>query len=219
MQAIKNSMMMPALLLLGAALAVRPAQAAIGIGPLAGANISNADINGHTTSSIAGWAVGGRVEMGLNPLFGLLFDPQLVQSGSNFDVTGSTRKPRFILAEVPLLLDIHLSALNMGVYGFAGPDLIFVTHASGNVGAIDDLQDGDAKALALAGQIGAGLAFGVTPFMAVTADARYVHGFTDLLNGAKGDLENWRNRDVLLNVGVVFHSPSLSVLGGGGQAF
>ena len=59
----------------------------------------------------------------------------------------------------------------------------------------------------------------MAPSIDLTADARYSHGLTNLLSGAKGDLETWRTRDVRLNVGVLLHTPRMGALFRPGNAF
>lgn len=197
--------------LLGGFLAVKPAAAAWGIGPLGGANISNADIGGGTTRSITGWAFGARLEMGTMPFLSVMLDPMLVQSGAEFDASGPdvSGKGEFVFLEVPLLLTARLNLAQVGLYGFLGPNLVLTTDAGGSFTEPDDLDRDDVSALGLAGQIGAGLAMGIAPSIEISADARYSHGFTDMLDGAQGDIRNWRNRDVRLTLGVLLHAPRL----------
>jgi hypothetical protein len=203
------------------ALAVRRAEALWGVGPLGGANMANADVDGHDTHSIAGWAFGARLEMGMNPILGLMFDPMLIQNGAKFDASGNAvpGRGKFVNLELPVLLNARLNLGSLGVYGFLGPDLVLNTDAQGNVVSENDLRHTDMSPMGLAGQIGAGLAMGVAPFIDVTADARYSHGFTDMLDGAKGDIQNWRTRDVRLNLGVLLHTPHWSSLMRSGNAF
>jgi Outer membrane protein beta-barrel domain len=181
-----------------------------GLGPLAGLNLANADVKGRDTHSITGWAFGGRVEMGmLLPFLGVMVDPMLVESGVDFDADGNAipGRGRFVNLEVPLLLKARLGLAGLGVYAFLGPDLVFNTNASGHVVASDDLGNSDVQRTGLAGQVGGGIDFGLAPLVSLTADARYSHGFTNLLSGAKGDVKEWRNRDVRLTLGLLLHSP------------
>jgi hypothetical protein len=191
------------------------------LGPLGGANISNADIDGREAKSVTSWDVGARLQMGVAPILSIMFDPMLVQSRTDFNTANGTIEGRgdFVSLDVPTLLNARLTLLNLGVYGFIGPDFIFTTDASGNLQAADDLSREDVNPVVLAGQVGAGLAVGVAPFIDLTADARYTHGFTDLLAGARGDIRNWRNQDVRLNLGVLLHTPHMGALFGSGNAF
>ncbi len=133
----------------------------------------------------------------------------LVKSGAEFTSSGPgvSGHGDFILLEVPALLNVRLSLLNLGVYGFAGPDLIFITDATGSLTSAGDLRKSQVKSTSLAGDVGAGVAVGLAPFIELSADARYVHGFTNMLEHTIGDVENWRTRDVRLTVGVLLHSP------------
>ena len=212
----------PALLLLSllAFPAVRSAHAMWALGPLGGANISNPDVAGRDTRAVTDWDVGARLQMGVAPILSVMFDPMLVQSRTNFNTTTAVEgRGDFISVDVPALLNARLSLLNLGVYGFIGPDFIFTTDASGNLQSQGDLSRNDLNPMVLAGQVGAGLAVGVAPFIDLTADARYTQGFTDLLSGAKGDINNWRTQDVRLNLGVLLHTPHMGALFGSGNAF
>ncbi len=191
--------------------AVKPAMAEWGIGPLGGANVSNAAVDGHSTKSVTGWAVGARLEMGMAPILSLMLDPMLVQTGARFDVTDGSGDGmgRFTSMEIPMLLSAKVRLLNLGVYGFLGPDLVFNTDAGSNHSEENDLESSAMNPVAFSGQIGAGVSMGVAPSIDITADARYSHGFTDLVDGAKGDVDNWRTRDVRLNLGVLLHTAKL----------
>ncbi|MDB5106741.1 MAG: hypothetical protein JWP91_4430 [Fibrobacteres bacterium] len=210
-----------ALCILASLAAVHQAHAEWGIGPLGGANLANAEVDGHSTSSVTGWALGARLEMGMMPILSLMFDPMLVQSGAQFDNSGAPvdGRGKFVAMEVPMLLNAKVKLMNVGVYGFMGPDLVINTDAGGNVSRQNDLGQGDLAPVGLAGQVGAGVAMGVAPFIDVTADARYSHGFTDLLDGAKGDVEHWKSRDVRLNLGVLLHTDHWRNLRTGGSAY
>lgn len=196
------------------ALALSPAMAEWGIGPLGGANVSNAAVDGHSTRSVTGWAVGARLEMGMAPILSLMFDPMLVRNGARFDATDGSGygMGRYTSVEIPMLLNAKVRLFNIGVYGFMGPDLVFNTDAGSNHSERNDLEGSAVNPVAFAGQVGAGVSMRVAPSIDITADARYSHGFTDLVDGAKGDVENWRNRDVRLNLGVLLHSAKLKGL-------
>lgn len=200
---------------------VLPVHAVWGVGPLGGANISNADVDGRDAKSVTSWDFGARLQMGVAPILSLMLDPMLVQSRNDFNATTGTFEGRgnFVSLDVPTLLNARLTLLNLGVYGFIGPDFIFTTDANGNLESQGDLSRSDVNPVVLAGQVGAGMAFGVAPFIDLTADARYTHGFTDLINGARGDIRNWRNQDVRLNLGVLLHTPHMGALFGSGSAF
>jgi hypothetical protein len=199
--------------------AARTAHATWALGPLGGANISNADIDGREAKSVAGWDVGARLQMGVAPILSIMFDPMLVQSRTDFDASTVDGRGDFVSLDVPALLNARISLLNLGVYGFIGPDFVFITGARGNLESENDLSKDDVNPMVLAGQVGAGLAVGVAPFIDLTADARYTHGFTDLIEGARGDIEHWRSQDVRLNLGVLLHTPRMGALFRPGNAF
>ncbi|MEO6094576.1 MAG: outer membrane beta-barrel protein [Fibrobacteria bacterium] len=189
-------------LLLGV-LGAAPAMAGWGIGPLVGMNLANPDVEDHKVKTVTGWAFGARIESGMLPFLSVMLDPMLVKTGAEFDATATepSGEGEFTSLEIPVLLKAKLQLLNVGVYGFLGPDLFFNTDASGRVSS------SDASSVGLAGQVGAGALLAVAPLIHLTLDARYSHGFTDLLDGAKGDVKHWRSRDVRLTLGLLFHSP------------
>ncbi len=198
---------------------VRSAHAGWALGPLGGANISNADIDGRQAKAVTSWDVGARLQMGVAPILSIMFDPMLVQSRTDFDASTVDGRGDFVSLDVPALLNARINLLKLGVYGFIGPDFVFVTGARGNLETQDDLNKDDVNPMVLAGQVGAGLAVGVAPFIDLTADARYTHGFTDLIDGARGDIEHWRSRDVRLNLGILLHTPRMGALFRPGNAF
>jgi len=190
------------ILLLSVTVAI-PARADWGIGPLVGMNLANPDVEDHEIKTVTGWAFGARIESGMLPFLSLMLDPMLVKTGAEFDASATepSGEGEFTSLEIPVLLKAKLQLLNVGVYGFLGPDIFFNTDASGRVSS------SDASSMGLAGQVGAGALLAVAPLIHLTLDARYSHGFTDLLDGAKGDVKHWRTRDVRLTLGLLFHSP------------
>jgi hypothetical protein len=216
MRIIPSAMLMLSVLAFPAA---RAAHATWALGPLGGANISNADIDGREARSVTSWDVGARLQMGVAPILSIMFDPMLVQSRTDFDASTVEGRGDFVSLDVPALLNARISLLNLGVYGFIGPDFVFITGARGNLESENDLSQEDVNPMVLAGQVGAGLAVGVAPFIDLTADARYTHGFTDLIEGARGDIAHWRNQDVRLNLGVLLHTPRMGALFRPGNAF
>ena len=207
MQANKNpAILFLTLTLMTLAATARKADAG-GIGPLAGANFANADVDGRNTRSITGWAIGARLETGILPFLKVMVDPMFLQDGAEFDADGTSGsgRGRFTNLEVPLLLTPHLGLGGLGLYAFMGPDLVFNTSSSGHVASDNDLNSGVSK-VGLSGQVGAGISLNIAPTLDLTADARYSHGFTDLLDGAKGDVHHWRSRDVRLTAGLLFHA-------------
>ncbi|GEM_PF-4668733 len=198
-----NAMKMLRILTMTAALAAPTAMAGWGIGPLVGMNLANPDVDGRGSKSITGWAFGARLETGMLPFLSLMFDPMLVKTGAQFDAssTDASGEGDFVALEIPALLKAQIKILNLGVYGFLGPDLVINTQASGKV------TQSEAASAGFAGQVGAGVLIGIAPFVDLTADARYSHGFTDLIDGAKGDIKHWRSRDTRLTLGVLLHTP------------
>jgi hypothetical protein len=197
---------------LAAALLSLSAQASLldahrwGFGPVAGINVAGADLGGPEDRTIPGWAFGGRVEMDMNRMLTLSTDPMFIRHGVEFSPSGQSGDGRaqFYLVEVPLFLKARASLFNLGVYAFAGPSASFLWDASGRMAEGRNL-NGEAAWGDWSGDIGFGSAFAVAPLVEVTADARYSHGFTDLLENGVGEVDYWRSRDVRLVLGVMLH--------------
>lgn len=180
-----------------------------GFGPVAGVNMSGADLGGPQDQGIMGWALGGRVELGMNRLLSLSTDPMLVRTGAEFEPESGgdpfSARGQFYMVEVPMFLKARMSLFNVGLYAFAGPNATILYGASGQLDRNRPLNGNDASWGGLSGDIGAGTAFGVAPLVEITADARYSHGFTDMLNQGIGDVDYWRSRDLRLVLGVMLH--------------
>lgn len=217
---VSKTVLLPHCLLL-LTLAARPVSAEWALGPLGGANLSQSENGEPESRSVNGWAVGARLQMGMMPFLSLMFDPMLVQTPAHFATASQQVDGRgdFVFLEVPVLLNARLDVANLGLFGFIGPNFQVNTDARGNMQSEADVTRDDMAPVGLAGQVGAGMAFGVAPFIDLTADARYSHGFTNLLAGAKADLETWRTRDVRINVGVLLHTPRMGALFRPGSAF
>lgn len=203
------------------ALASSPVSAGWALGPLGGANLSSSENGEMDARTLSGWAVGARVQMGMAPLLSLMVDPMLVQTPTRFESAspGVDGRGDFVFLDVPVLLNARIDVLNLGIFGFIGPDIQINADAQGSVQSKSDVSHDDVVPVGLAGQVGGGFAIGVAPHIDLTADARYSHGFTNLLAGAKGDLDTWRTRDVRLNLGILLHTPRMGALFRPGNAF
>jgi hypothetical protein len=180
-----------------------------GFGPLAGVNLSNADLEGPDDRGIVGWALGGRLELGVNRLLSVNTDPMLIRHGAEFDPSPDAgnfeARGQFYMVEIPMFLKARASLFNLGVHAFAGPSASFLWDASGQLDQEHSLNGTDASMVGLSGDIGVGSSFEVAPRLEVTADARYSHGFTDLLEQGVGEVGAWRTRDLRLVLGVILH--------------
>lgn len=178
-----------------------------GYGPLGGVNFSGADLGGPDDRGILGWALGGRVEMDVNRTLSLATDPMFIRSGAEFDPEDESFEARgqFYTVEVPLLLKARTTVANVGLYAFAGPSTSLVWGASGQLDDGRTIEPSDTNWGGVNGDIGFGSSFTVAPRIDITADARYSHAFTDLLEGGVGEVESWRPRDMRLMLGVLLH--------------
>lgn len=176
-----------------------------GYGPLAGVNFSGADLGGPEDRGIAGWAFGGRVQMDMTHILSVATDPMFIRTGAEFDPDGESFEARgqFYLVEVPMFLKARMDFYNVGLYAFAGPNATLLWDASGQLENGHHLDNSDANWGAVSGDIGVGSSFAVAPRLDLTADARYSHAFTDLLDTGVGEVDSWRSRDVRLVLGVL----------------
>ena len=200
------------------ALAWRPTAAAWGLGPLGGANLSSSENGDMDARTLTGWAVGARLQMGMAPFLSLMFNPMLVQT-PHFESASPAVDGRgdFVFLEVPVLLNARVDIFNLGLFGFIGPNVQINTDANGNVQPLRPHPGGYGLSASRARwEPDWPLAW---PPASISPDARYSHGLTNLLSGAKGDLETWRTRDVRLNVGVLLHTPRMGALFRPGNAF
>jgi hypothetical protein len=178
-----------------------------GFGPLAGVNVSGADLGGPEDRGIMGWAIGGRVDYGMNRLLSLSTDPMFIRTGAEWDPAGESFEARgqFYRLEVPMFLKARMDIFNLGVYAFAGPNATFLWGASGQLDDGNAIDDSETSWGGVSGDIGIGSAFAVAPLVDVTADARYSHGLTDMLEAGAGEVDRWENRDVRVVLGVLLH--------------
>jgi hypothetical protein len=178
-----------------------------GLGPLAGVNLSGADLGGPEDRGIMGWAIGGRVDYGMNRLLSLSTDPMFTRTGAEWDPVGESFEARgqFYRVEVPMFLKARMDIFNLGVYAFAGPNATFLWGASGQLDEANTIDPSETSWGGVSGDIGIGSAFAVAPLVDVTADARYSHGLTDMLETGAGEVNHWQNRDVRVVLGVLLH--------------
>lgn len=178
-----------------------------GFGPLAGVNVAGADLGGPEDRGIMGWAIGGRVDYGMNRLLSLSTDPMFIRTGAEWNPAdqGFEARGQFYRVEVPMFLKARVDLFNLGFYAFAGPNASFLWGASGQLDNGHALDNGEAAWGGVSGDIGIGSAFAVAPLLDVTADARYSHGLTDMLQSGAGEVERWQSRDVRVVLGVLLH--------------
>lgn len=203
------------------------AQPNIGIGAKAGINIANASYNpdlpaGFTKSSRTGFMFGGVVEIGLaGPLY-IQAEPLYVQKGSVVEgtigvdpftlqpVTGKSTTKVGVF-EIPILLKAKFPAGPLKPYVFAGPSIGFLLAATETEEAQGQSTDVDIKDQLSSTDIGllfgAGAEFKVAPLVALTLDARYSLGLTDLSKTVPGEVahRSIKTTGIQILVGVLFH--------------
>jgi hypothetical protein len=195
-----------ALLFLGAL--PRHAEAlSFGVGPKLGANFGSAEIDDvNDVESRTGLAVGAMAEFGVTSPFSLVLEPMYLQRGARFDVLGGTARGDFNYLEVPILAKAKFGSLNTAhAYLFLGPSLGFLMSSEGRyAGFTDDFED-QVGSFAVSGEVGVGAAYKLRPYTYLSADVRYAHGFTDVLDEDIVAIDSWNHRDVRLMLGLLIH--------------
>ncbi len=204
------------------------AQPNIGIGAKVGLNIANASFSpdlpaGITKSTRMGFMFGGVVEIGFAGPLSIQAEPMYVQKGNvvegplfvdqttGFPVTGKNTS-KLALFEVPILLKAKFPAGPVKPYVFAGPSIGFILSAT----ETDEPQgfpstDTDIKSTLNSTDFGlvfgAGAEFKVAPLVALTLDARYSLGLTDLSKGVPGEVTHTsvKTTGIQILAGVLFH--------------
>lgn len=170
----------------------------LGLGVEAGLNFSNFDVEGAEvdTESVTGLRVGGVLRLGMGSLFGLQSGLYYAERGTETpieDVTDGEFSLNYF--EVPLFLTLTIptgpSPITPRIY--AGPQVAFET--SCEVSAADvsvDCDDGDffeRESTEFSGAVGVGVDLDAGPG-ALTVDARYVRGFTDIDSTDDAEVKN-----------------------------
>lgn len=202
---LKSLLPTAACLLLAGAI---PATAlSFGLGPKLGANLSGADIDGGTDEKrMTGLAVGGMAEFGVTSPFSLVLEPMYLQRGADFEVGGISADGEFSYFEVPLLAKAKFGSLSTAhAYVFAGPSMGIKTSAEGSFAGFTGDFDDETSDLVFSGDIGGGAAFRLRPFVYLSADVRYSHGFSNAFEDEIGSLESWHHRDIRLMAGLLIH--------------
>lgn len=185
-----------------------PASAlSFGLGPKLGANFSGAAIDGGTDEErMTGLAVGGMAEFGVTRPFSLVLEPMYLQRGSEFEAGGIAAEGEFGYFEIPLLAKAKFGSLSTAhAYLFLGPSMGIKTSAEGSWGGFSGDFDDETSDIVFSGDIGGGAAFRLRPFVYLSADLRYSHGFSDAFEDPIGSLDSWHHRDIRLTAGLLIH--------------
>lgn len=198
------------------------AQSSISLGVRGGlnfANITGKDLPPEVEKSYRTvFGIGGVGEIGLSDLIFLQVEPRYIQKGANFkasetisDITithSSTGK--FNYFEIPVSLKYKIDVGVFKPYLFTGPTVSFLLSAEleeinfEGRKKNEDIKD-ETKLIEFSMDIGAGVAYEISPTISLTGDIRYTLGLT---NNAKSsnpaDDRNWKSRDVKLFVGLLF---------------
>lgn len=112
--------------------------------------------------------------------------------------------------EIPLDLKIGFGGSALQVYLIAGTNVgtvLSATHTRLGEATPEPMQDASSFTASL--EAGGGIAYSLSPGVAVTADARYSYGLIDQTNGASNPLDraSWTPRDLSITGGLLFRLP------------
>lgn len=180
----------------------------MGVGPLGGLNLGNAEVEDYDDiSNRTGFAAGVRLELGVTAPYSLLLEPTYVQKGARFKGDGifsdTDVEGDLDYLEIPLLLKAKFGAIKSHAYVFAGPSLGINLSADGEFGILN--VDPEAATMVFSGEGGVGGAFQIAQYVFLSGDVRYSYGFTNALDEDVGDIESWKNRDIRFMLGLLFH--------------
>jgi len=183
----------------------------IGVGPIGGWNLGNADVSNHSnTTNRNGLALGAVGELGVTSPFSLMLEPMYVQKGARFNVSAgpfgavSTRGD-LDYVEIPLLVKAKFGALAAHAYVFLGPSLGINVNSKGSFGSFSDTFKDQTNSTTFSGDAGVGGAVRMVDYVYLFGDARYSYGFTNALKSSVGDIDSWKSRDIRLMLGLLVH--------------
>lgn len=199
----------PVRYLLAAGLVLAPVTASalsFGVGPVGGINFGNAGVENHdNTDGRQGLALGARAEFGVTSPYSLLVEGMYVQKGARFDVLGVTTRGDFDYVEIPILLKAKFGSRKSHAFAYLGPSIGINVDTEGKIGSLTGDFEDESASVVYSGDVGIGGEFQVIPYIFLSADVRYSHGFSNALDNSVGDIDSWKSRDIRALVGILFH--------------
>lgn len=174
----------------------------LGLGVEAGLNFADFDVDDASvdTESVTGLRFGGVLRLGMGSLFGLQSGLYYAERGTETSIE-EIENAEFELKyfEVPLFLTLSIPTGPVPITPrvYAGPQVAFetsceVSATDGGVSVSTDCDDGDffeRESTEFSGAVGVGIDLDAGPG-ALTVDARYVRGLTDIDSTDNSDVKN-----------------------------
>lgn len=184
-----------ALTLLTLAPALVAAQSRVSVKAGLSYNVSSDDGLAPGATQRSGFTIGIGVVSGGPVGFGV--EALYAQRGFTSSVLGSSRRLDYL--DIPFYVRLIAPLGEIAPFAYVGPQVSFELRCDGNGGNCPD--SGRPKST-FAGVIGGGLRF-ATP-RALSLEARYVYGLTDLKLGTVGSTSSYKSRSLLLLAGIGF---------------
>ncbi len=179
-----------------------------GMGPIGGINFANADITEGEAEGHLGWAAGLSAEFGFGKPISLAIQPMYVTRGSDFTITPDeveiTGRPRLTYLSLPVLFKLKFGNPDAFGFVFAGPNFAYNLTVEADFDEVTEDFESALAPLDMGVDVGAGFSFRVAPTVLLGLDARYTHGFIDLLEDEVPGLGGIQTRDIKILASLVF---------------
>jgi hypothetical protein len=199
------------------------AQFGFKIGPKAGINLANLSFDpdlqsGVDKSSRLGFKFGAAAELGFSPMFAVQIEPMYAQKGAELEfdaqdpntgqVIKGTQDLKLAFIEIPILFKVKFSAGSITPYVFAGPNIGILLSSDIEQEIAGQTAEADIKdqtsSIDFVIDFGAGIGFAVGPGVALTFDARYALGLTDLNDDPQAGNQTIKSSGIQILVGAMF---------------
>ena len=164
-------------------------------GGLSWNNVSNSGVLPGELQQHTGFAIGLGLGTTGTP-FSLGIEGLYAQRGLDSDTPGD--EVRFAYVDVPAYLRLAIPTSALAPYAYAGPQISF--EVSCEVGGVEC--GGDRQTIGYAAVIGAGLRLGHEG--ALSFEARYIYGLSDLSWSTVTDADSYRTRSFMILAGLGF---------------
>jgi len=133
-------------------------------------------------------------------VIGLGVEGLFAQRGLRSDQSISVAQTKLDYIDIPAYLKVYIPTPGVRPYAYVGPQVSFEVRCHRANGS-DCVPDPDRRKTNYAGVIGGGLRLGSNK-LAVTIDARYVYGLTDLKLSTVTSSESYKHRTFMLMLGI-----------------
>ncbi|MDQ3002334.1 MAG: PorT family protein [Fibrobacterota bacterium] len=178
-----------------------------GVGIFAGPINNFPELEGVEVESRLGGAVGIIAEWGVHGNYSLALEPMVAWRGPSI-TSGAGYEPDLMLLEIPILArrNWHFRDHNR-IFVFAGPNLAFPMSVKGDIAGGTPLEKDDVKAFDFLMDAGLGASVRFALHWHLIGSVRYSHGFTEVLEGPIGGVDEWKSRNVKFLFGIMHHIP------------